>query len=76
MSSYFIISNSDGDTTVDKISKEELLRRLNESYYGNVEYKNQVEESDTNYWGEGVLIIKGEIVVPEPIETVKEYDID
>lgn len=34
MEKYFIITNSDGNTYVSSITKEKLLERLNENYYG------------------------------------------
>ena len=39
--SYFVIKNSDGDTMVEELTKEELLERLNapdEWYDGDVEF--------------------------------------
>ena len=74
---YFIIHNSEGDTSVEMLSKEELLERLDEEYYGPVEFIDKITERDTNYWGEGaLLIIKGEIAVPNPVETVTKLEID
>jgi len=74
---YYIIKNSDGDTTVDAINKTELLKRIKEGYYGGTGvFKDLPSQRDTNYWGENLLIIKGTIVEPKPVETVTEYDID
>lgn len=73
MEKYFIIRNSDGDTHVDCLSKEELLERLKEE---STEYMSSMpDDSDTNYWGEDALIIKGEIVAPFAKRVVKEFDI-
>lgn len=73
MTQYFLISNSDGDTHVEPISEKELLKRLNEE--GNeMDFMSEIpKEHDTNYWGEGVLIIKGEIVVPKAKTTITEF---
>jgi len=77
MEKYFIINNSDGDTCVDCVSKEELLKRINSGYYG--EHQSFLDvmpnESDTNYWGDNILIIKGEIVSPKEQKIVTEYTI-
>ena len=75
---YYIISNSDGDTTVEEVSKSELLERMEENYYGSHrEPLTEIPDNhDTNYWGEGILIIKGKIVTPEPIEVVKKFIIE
>ena len=73
---YYIISNSDGDTTVKEVSKSELLERMEENYYGGEPLTEIPNNYDTNYWGEGILIIKGKIVTPEPIEVVKKFIIE
>lgn len=71
---YFVISNSDGDTTVEQVTEAILKERLAEGYYGSVEFKSSLNDNkDTNYWGNDILIIKGEIVVPQPVQTVTEY---
>ena len=72
---YFIVSNSDGDTNVESVSKEELIKRLDEQYYGEVEFLNEIEDEDTNYWGDSILIIKGEIAVPTPKKVIETYEI-
>lgn len=74
---YFVITCSDGDTIIDTISKEELTKRLNNQYYGDkINVLKKIEHEDTNYWGEKMAIIKGELVVPEPIEVIKQFDIE
>jgi hypothetical protein len=72
---YFIIRNSDGDTTVRTISKEQLLRDINDGEYGDA-LTEIPENPDTNYWGEGVLIIKGKIVAPKAEQVVTKYSIE
>ena len=65
---YFLIINSEGDTTVEAMDKEELLKRLEDGDYGS-ERKCLTEIPkdylDTNYWGETMLIIKGKVVTPK-----------
>lgn len=72
---YFVILNSEGDTRVEELTKTKLISRLNESYYADIEFIEKIGEKDTNYWGNGMLIIKGEIVVPSPKETVVNWEI-
>jgi hypothetical protein len=78
METYFVITNSDGDTNVETINKEELLIRINDGYYGSGRevFDKLPKENDTNYWGDGVLIIKGSIVSPKPITKITEYTIE
>lgn len=75
---YFVISNSDGDTHINPMSKDELLKNLKENYWGDeCEVRGELpRESDTNYWGDSIVIIKGEVVAPTPKKVVEEYDID
>jgi len=73
---YFIISNSE----IEQVSEEELLNRIRPEdvacYYGRVGFLEVIEESDTNYWGDNILIIKGEIVTPKPKKVVETFEID
>ena len=73
---YFIICNSDGDTTVTEMTKDELLRAIEEEYWGDRVSLADVPRNDTNYWGESILIIKGKIVTPQPEQVVTKYKID
>jgi hypothetical protein len=75
---YFVIHNGEGDTTVNAYTKEELLRYIEEGYWG-MDTKVMTElpdNNDTNYWGGEILIIKGKMVVPVEKKIVTEYDID
>ena len=80
MEKYFIISNSDGDTTVTEMSKEELLLAIEENYWGDrtpMTLQDYHESrSDTNYWGESIMIIKGNIVVPTPKQVITKFEIE
>ena len=78
---YYVIHNSDGDTFVEEVTKEELIEKIepedgdDAGYYGPVGFLSKVSERDTNYWGDNILIIKGEIITPEPKEVIKTFDI-
>ena len=73
----FIISNSDGDTSIRAVSEEEFLSELNDGDYPSVAFLDLIEGStDPNYWPEGtLLVIKGEVVVPKPKTVVKQYSL-
>ena len=75
---YYVISNSEGDTIVEEVSKQELLERIEEGYYGRdrMPFAGLPENHDTNYWGEGILIIKGKVVCPVAEQVVTKYNID
>jgi hypothetical protein len=72
---YFVIRNSDGDTTVHAYDKEHLLHDIEAGEYGNV-LAELPEDPDTNYWGDGVLIIKGKMIVPKAETVVTKYNIE
>jgi len=62
--SYFTINNTDGDCYVQKCTKEEIERRLNEDEIGDfiIEFPGC---NNTNYWHGATLIIKGTIIIPQ-----------
>ncbi len=72
---FFVIRNNDGNTRIDMLAQDELERRINERYYGEqAHFLAQIPNTDTNYWSEhAVLIIRGEIAIPEPREVVTRY---
>ncbi len=78
MDNYFIIHNASGDTTVEKVTKKELLKRINTDcpHYGHVGFMDRIEAHDTNYWGGNILIIKGDIVVPKAVTEITEFGVE
>ena len=80
--SYFIVTSNEGGTKVVQIAFDELLERITpnkdgETYYGDKpEFLSEVPEFEGGYWQAGnqaLLIIKGEIVVPKPVDVIKKY---
>ena len=72
---YFVINASEGTTYIEKIEKQELLERLNENYYGSEALPFMTSETDTNYWPEGFIIIKGEVICPTAVEVVTKFEL-
>ncbi len=77
MQVYFVISNSDGDTTVDCYTKQQLDALLNDESWGKQEFTQPGDRAlgDTSYWGGKILIIKGEIVAPKAVTRVTQFEI-
>lgn len=76
--SYFLIHNSDGDTMVSLINKDEFLEEVANGEWGETpEFIEGLSgfPRDTNYWKGKMLIIKGEIVTLEKKEVVTKYDL-
>ena len=72
---YFVIRNSDGNTTVHVYDKEHLLHDIQAGEFGSA-FQELPENSDTNYWDDCVLIIKGSIVTPKAVDVVTKYNIE
>jgi len=73
---YFVIYNSDGETTVSELTKEQLLKAIQENHWGHMGILGSCPSEDTNYWGENILIIKGKVVTPQPKEVITKYDVE
>lgn len=81
--SYFIFSKSeDGDcfTTqletakeVEKYLWEYFYEGIKESCYPN--YLDKIPKDSIEYWDSGILIIEGEAIQPQMVETVKSLRI-
>lgn len=73
---YFIITtNEDGDVYFEKLSKDQVLAVLKEepdpSFSPDEDFDRFVNLTDSPKR----ILIKGEIIVPEPVEVVKEWKI-
>jgi hypothetical protein len=75
MEKYFVIRNSCGDTHIDVYTKEKLIKMLNE--LSSLHYIDDFDfDSDTNYWGDSIMIIKGKLVSPSPVQVVTTYEVE
>lgn len=76
MNKYLIIyCSQDGEHSIERISKEQLERRLNDKHYGDapiLEMNESRVDFNTQY---GVFIIKGEIVLPKPLKVIQQWEI-
>jgi len=81
---YFIITSSEDGTTVEQITKEELMSRITpdedgDLYYGlGAKFLNELPEWNDGYPNmsfEDVIIIKGDFVVPKEKKVVTQYEL-
>jgi len=71
----YVIRNSDGDTYVDVLSDLELEENLEAGAWGrDIKILNYVPDSDTNYWGESIVIILGKVVDKTATQEEKEKE--
>jgi predicted RNase H-like HicB family nuclease len=48
MGEYFVISSDEDGTTVQQYTKEELLKNIDEGYWGEIDFLREVNECDTS----------------------------
>lgn len=84
MSYFIIISDEDGTRIRGPISKAALLTSITPNEAGDTDYGEDIQylktipDNDKGYWmarGNNMIIIKGDIVVPEVVQKVVELDI-
>lgn len=83
---YYVIQAGEGGVGVEELTKEELLKHLNDEdpYWGSdAEFSDSLPQErygrESRSWDmrstRGVVIVKGEIVVPKPKQVVTEFEI-
>jgi len=72
---YFVIVGSQGSADIESLTKEELIKKLEEKYYGDVDFYKEILEKEISFWGDNIMIIKGEIAVPTSTTKIF-YDVD
>jgi hypothetical protein len=77
--SYFMLWADEDGGHCEKLTREQVQKRIQEMAEGGGDRSciNAVpKNSDMNYWGESVVIIKGSVVVPQKKEVVVKYEIE
>ena len=74
---YYTIHNSDGDTDIQEWTKDKLEKAIEEKYWGDIGFLDKILPGggNTHYWDGNILIIRGEIVCPNPVETVVKMEL-
>lgn len=75
MSDYFVITSDEDGGHIQRFSKKELEKELED---GGIEslFKTSIENASMlSYWGDEMLIIKGNIIVPEPKKEVTVWEV-
>lgn len=78
MINYYVISAGPDGISIREFSKDRIVKDLTEE--GGIDESSVLTKmpnnSDPNEWGEAILIIKGNIVIPRTVTIVTRYDID
>lgn len=70
---YFVLyASEDGEKSIECLTKEELENRLDEDYWGEVNFLSADCDLDGSV---GLLIIKGEQINPQAAEVVKKWKV-
>ena len=70
---YFVIhATEDGDVHITPLSKDELEARLNDQYWGDAKIFDCVPDLALNA---GLIIVKGEVVVPRSVKVVEKVEL-
>lgn len=78
---YFVITSSEDGINIETLSKHDIEKRITEHYYGDdallLDKLPLIDGGFFSIPGKGdrtpVLIVRGEIVVPKPVEKITRY---
>ena len=80
---YFVLTSGEDGTRIEEVSEAELHERITPDKHGDFYYGRKqvflgtIPDEDKGFWrgvsDYAVLVIKGEIVIPTPVQTVTKY---
>lgn len=80
---YFILSSTEDGISVSQVGRDELLRRIVEDYGSDPIIHDEIPDQDKGCFilpGSGdrsqLLIIKGKIVVPQPVRKISHFEVE
>lgn len=72
---YIFFHNENASWGVDgPFDAEEVSKRLSEHHYGDLKLMKDPEDINEN--STGILILKGDVIIPKPVERVTRYQLD
>ena len=79
---YFVVNSGESGIRIEEITPKELKKRIEEGYYGqrSGRFYESVPKCDDGHFmqlegEEALLIIKGEIIVPQAKKVVTEFEV-
>lgn len=80
--SYFVVTSIEGGLNIQMISKAELEKRLSQQYYGEriklLDFLPPIDDGcfDPDSAEKAVVVIKGEVIMPQAVQKVTEYRVE
>ncbi len=74
---YYVFHHTIDSIGIEQVSKSELEERLDEGYWGLLPIFDRIpQDLIRDSWGECLIIIKGDVVVPEKKEVIIKHVLD
>jgi hypothetical protein len=76
---YFVIQSSEDGISIEQMNGETLLRRIDSNYWGEASrnfFRSVPGQDKGCFMGpDGILIVRGSVVVPHPREVVTRFEL-
>lgn len=78
MSNYFIINFGEDGVSISLANKQDVQKFVDDRIKEDEPFVTKIEEFyiNGNYPIYKTMIIKGELIIPKPIEIIKKYEIE
>ena len=78
MSNYFIINFGEDGISISSANKQDVQKFVDDRIKEDEPFVTKIEEfyMNENYPIYKTMIIKGELIIPKPIEIIKKYEIE
>lgn len=70
---YFLIGVSEDGAYIEEIKDIAKFLEERAAYH---DFAPKLPDGDLNYWNDKVVLIKGEIVTPRPVQVVTKYEVE
>jgi len=74
--SYFLLSCTEDGRYIETLTKAQVMELLVGPEEGRPVCAIKIPDKDMSYWGDLSVLIKGELVIPRPVQKVTEWTID
>lgn len=75
MTTLFLLTMSDGDVFLEKITEQQLLKEVAERDIGASDFANDISVFTNLMEISGRILIRGEIITPKPVTVVTKWEL-